>query len=874
MSAKITSAFGDMLKNYRLAAGLTQEGLAERAGVSARNIQNLERGENKPLKDTARRLAEALGLDERERTLLLTAVIPVPRLRAAPTTALPPPAPPPVAPPAAPRHNLPIALSSFIGREHERERVGELLVAHRLVTLVGTGGVGKTRLALAVAEDRLDTFPDGVWLVELAPLADPALVPAALAQVLGLREEPGRPILETLSNHLKAQHLLLILDNCEHLVAACAALAAALLRACSEVRTLATSREALGVGGERRYRVPSLSVPDPKHLPAPDLAGSYEAVQLFVERATERRDDFALTEGNARAIAEVCAHLDGVPLAIELAAARAGSLSVAVIAVRLDERFRLLTGGSRDLPSRQRTLRAALDWSWELLTTEERALLARLAVFAGGWGLEAAEVVCAGEGVAPWAVLDGLDALVGKSLVQVDETGEEAGRYRLLETVRQYAAERLEELDQAAAARDRHLAWCLALAEQAEPELRGPEQGVWLRRLETEHDNLRAALGWARERRAGEEDLRLAAALWRFWEMRAYFGEGLGRLEEALVRGAGSAPGVRAMALNGAGMLASRRGDFARAKALHEEALALRRALGDTPGLAASLNNLGNIAYYQGDWTRTVALYEESLALYRELRHTVGIATGLNNLAVLAADMGNIERAMTLHEEGLAMCHERGDTWGIALALGNLGELAERQGDYARALAMHEESLALYRQLGDTNGIAWSLGNLGLLAADMNDHGRAMALHEEGLALYRQLGDKWGIAWSLGNLGSAARQDDEGRSRRLQQEGLALAREIGARDLLAIGLREISATVSALGAPLQAARLGGAAEKLREALGQPLTPAERGDHDRAVAATRAALGEAAFAAAWAEGRVLPLEEAVALALADPDHLDR
>jgi len=1147
MGAPATIAFGDLLKDYRLAAGLTQEALAERAGVSARNIQNLERGENKPLKDTARRLAEALALGERDRALFLTAVIPVPRRRVATIIALPAPEPPlppeeeaalgtgmlavlvadvrgytafthahgdaagarlaarfaelaeavvvgeggrvveirgdevlavfgsaraallaaaglltrcaqeatpdlplragvgldvgepvtvpggyrgevintaarlcaqagpgevlaseavvglarrveglayaergaltlrglsrpvrawlvragekepgpagaitapasvPTPPPAAPRHNLPVALSSFIGRERERERVGELLAAYRLVTLVGTGGVGKTRLALAVAEDRLASNPDGVWLVELAPLADPALVPTALAQVLGLREEAGRPILETLSNYLKEKSLLLVLDNCEHLVAACAALASALLRACPDLRILATSREALAVAGEHRYRAPSLSVPDPRHLPPPELAGSYEAVRLFVERAAERRDDFTLTPGNARVVAEVCARLDGVPLAIELAAARVGSLSVESIAARLDDRFKLLTGGGRDLPNRQRTLRAALDWSWDLLAEGEQALLARLAVFAGGWTLDAAEAVCAGDDLEAWAVLDALDALVSKSLVQADESGEEAGRYRLLETIRQYATERLGERGEAAAMRYRHLAWCLDLAEQAFEPLMGPDQAAWLVRLETEHDNLRAALAWARERGAVELGVRLAGPLWRFWWLHGHLSEGRAWLEAALSAGEGSDPGARGTALNGAGILARYQGAYERATALHEEALAIHRSIEDTAGIANTLNNLGMVAYQQGEYERATLLHEEALTLRRALEDRRGIAFSLNNLGLVAEARGEYARAATMHEEALALQRALGNTSGIAASLGNRGIVAGHMGDYARAAnlfgealaihramadhqgiaralnclglvafqqgqyehaaTLHEESLALRRALGDQSGIADSLNNLGDVAREQGEYGRAtvlieealtikrglgakddlanalhslgslaerqgeygkaVALYEESLALTRELGNSWGMAQVLGKLGHVATiQGEFGQAMTLLLEALSLSRGIGAREQVANLLENIAHLALALGDPLRAARLGGAAEGLREALGQPLTPGERGDHDRAIAALRAVLGEAAFAAAWAEGRALPLDEAIALALAESSVMDR
>jgi predicted ATPase/transcriptional regulator with XRE-family HTH domain len=874
-------AVGELLRRYRETAGLSQEALAERAGLSSRGLLYLERGLRRPYPATLRRLADALSLTTQEREMLMRADRPggaATPPAAEDTTEPPADRPAEQAAPAdqaairsvGPMHNLPAALSSFIGREQAQAKVQGLLASHRLVTLVGAGGVGKTRLALAVGEGSLVAYPDGVWLVELAALTDSGLVSGTVAQVLGLHEEPGRPVIETLSDYCNGKRLLLVLDNCEHLLAACTALAGTLLRAASELSILATSREALGVAGERRYRVPSLSVPDPQRLPAPELAGSYEAVRLFVARAQERRNTFALTASNSRAVAEICARLDGIPLAIELAAARVGGMSVEMIAAHLDDRFRLLSTGSGDLPTRQRTLRATLDWSWDLLGSRERTLLSRFSVFAGGWTLEAA-AVCAGEGMDYWAVVDGIDGLVNRSLVHWDESPEGAVRYRLLESARQHAAEQLVAAGEEAATRDGHLAYFLALADLADPELRGAEQGVWLDRLELEHDNLRAALGWARDREATELELRLAGALWRFWSMRDYFGEGRRRLEGALAAGGPVAPGTRAKALNAAGDLAAEQGDLGREVVLQEEALAIWRDLGDRPGIAVSLNRLAWAASLQGDFGRAVALREECLALQRALEDSSDIADSLSHLGWVTALRGDFERAVALDEEAMAIWRGLGNRTGIAYALNGLGRAAGWQGDFARATALDEEAMAICRELGDRTGIAGTLTHLGWVAGRQGDLTHAAALLEESLILQRELGDRRGIARSLSHLGPVVgRQGGHGRAPALLTESLRICRDIGARDLAAEGLEGMAYVVLARGQPGRAALLGGSAESLRTALGMPLPPALRADRAQLMQTIRAAVGEATFAAAWAEGQAMTLDEAIAPALkADP-----
>ena len=719
-------AFGDLLRRYREAAGLSQEVLAERAGLSSRGLLYLERGKHRPYPSTLVRLAEALALAPEERESLAQAIrhtgIPAtPGTHAA--------AQPPVeshtqgraatTPSAAHLHNLPASLSSFIGREHAQARVLELLASNRLVTLVGTGGVGKTRLALAAAERALGGYADGVWLVELAALADPALVPSTVATVLGVREQPDRSALETLRDHCRGKGMLLVLDNCEHLLAACTTMAGALLRAAPALRILATSREALGVAGERSYRVPSLSVPDPAHLPAPDLAGSYEAVRLFVARAQERRDTFALTGRNARAVAEICARLDGLPLAIELAAARVSAMSVEMIAAHLHDRFRLLTTGSPDLPTRQQTLRATLDWSWDLLEARDRTLVSRFSVFAGGWTLEGAAAVCASPGMDYWAIVDGLDRLVNRSLAHMDENAEGAVRYRLLETVRQHAGEQLAEAGEEAMTRDNHLSYFLALAEQAVQAFRGPELGAWLDRLDLEHDNLRAALGWARGRATGEAALQLAAALAPFWEFRGHIAEGRHWLEEMLTALQGS-PRTRARALNAAGILAMRAGDHRRALALYHESLALQRDLGDKRGIAIALGNVASAHVELCAYEDAGPRYAEALELYRALEDPSGVATMFNNQAEAARGLGQYERAEALAQESLTLRREQGDLRGVAETTNNLALLASAQSRYERAATLFKEGLRLSRDVGDlgkvleaAEGMAWTAAALG-----------------------------------------------------------------------------------------------------------------------------------------------------------------
>lgn len=639
----------------------------------------------------------------------------------------------------APKSNLPAQLTSLIGREREIAEVKRLLAEHRLLALTGSGGCGKTRLALAVAFEVVQEFDDGVWLVELASLSDPDLVPQAVASTLGVREVQDRPLTETLSKHLGFRKMLLVLDNCEHLVESCAALANTLLRACPNLRILVTSREALGIAGERAWLVPSLSLPGSQNLPPLEELAHYEAVRLFVERAAAAASTFELTERNAPAVAELCQRLGGIPLAIELAAARVRVLSVEQIASRLDHCFSLLTGGSRMALPRHRTLRATIDWSHDLLSEKEKALFRRLSVFAGGFTVEAAEKVCGGEGIEREEVLDLLTRLVDKSLVLVAERDGEA-RYRLLETVRQYGWEKLSESGEVEAVRWHHARFFLALAEEVEPKINTADRRLWLGRLEVEHDNLRAALRWTANAGETETGLRLGGALFWFWLHSGYWSEGRRWLEGALT-GTSARTAARAKVLYGAGVLAWAQGDHATARSRLEESVAIWRELGDEQDIAYALHFLGLAVLGQGEPVRARSLAQESVEIFRKGEDEFGLAQSLSTLGLVIMAQGeDYALASSLQEESVAISRKTGDYWVLSLALRNLGFAAFRQGDYDRAVALFKESLAVLRQLGEKFFTTRSLEYLAAVLAMSGDHGRAARLFGAGEALREEIG--------------------------------------------------------------------------------------------------------------------------------------
>jgi predicted ATPase/DNA-binding XRE family transcriptional regulator len=701
--------FGELLRRLRCAAALSQEDLAERAGLSRNGISDLERGLHpSPRLETVRLLADGLALTDDERATLVAAARPAvwEELSAACAT--------------LPSVSLPTPLTRLIGRETElvtlRGRLREDAV--RWLTLTGPGGVGKTRLAIAVAGELHEIFPDGVVFVDLAPLADSNLVIATIAATLGVREAARRPLITTLAVSLAPKRVLLVLDNCERVLATAPDLTT-LLAASPGLTIFATSREPFHVRGEHESPLLPLSLPTSDQLSVLDALAPVPAMALFVERAAATQPGFALTAQNAVSIASICSRLDGLPLAIELAAARVKVLPPDALLARLEHRLPLLSGGGHDLPARQRTMRDAIAWSYDLLSSEEQSLFRRLAVFAGGFTLTAAEVVAASAEDLP--VLHGVVALVEQSLLRAED-GTDEPRFRMLETVREFGLEALADSSEEDAIRRRHCGWYLALAERAEPELVGREQARWLAQLAVEHDNLRAALAWATEQREGTA-LRMASALIRFWRFRCHPSEGMSWLQQALAQVDGAPLELQARAALGAGIMASLRADHVGAAEWHAQALAQYRYAGDGVGTANALVHLGEALQGQGDDEAAVALFEESLALFRGLGDRTGIMAPtdklikpLKNLGRVARRRGDYAQAQIILEEALTLCREIEYSWGVASSLHYLGEVARDRREWHRAASLFRESLSCSRVLGDTLGIGCCLGELGGVA--------------------------------------------------------------------------------------------------------------------------------------------------------------
>jgi predicted ATPase/class 3 adenylate cyclase len=725
-------------------------------------------------------------------------------------------------------NNLPSQLTSFIGRARELKEAKEKLLSARLLTLIGPGGTGKTRLSLQLGAEVLSHFADGVWFVELAPLADPVLVLQTIANALGVRAQMGRSLKNIVLDFLHAKNLLLVFDNCEHLVEACAQLADEFLHSAPNLKIVASSREALGIGGETVYRVPSLGVPNQASVSYEALA-RFESIQLFVERARAANPKFDLTEKNAAFVVQICFRLDGIPLAIELAAARVKMLSAEQIAERLDDCFRLLTGGSRTALPRQQTLRALIDWSYSLLLEPEKTLLRRLAVFVGGWTLEAAEAVC-GEESGGVEVLDLLTKLVDKSLVFSEESRDEI-RYRRLETIRQYSREKFFETDEVETIRNHHLAFYVQYAETAEEHLRGRARVSWIQRLASEQDNLRSAIEWGLARNP-ESALRLAASLTLFWAPSGFSAEGFRWLQQTLEHmektDAYEQPALRAKGLSGLSFLSMSQGDNTNGKRIAKESVALFRQTQDKSGLAYALVVLAYPLQFLGELPQAEAALKESIAIARSEKNVFVLASALANMTLVNLELhGDIETAERYADEAIRLSREVGIEWTASVANEMKGRIATYQKDYDKARTLFGKAVNGYRETGASFNVILVKSALAHMERESGNYEIALEIYRETIVAFRNIGQTGAVAHQLECFGFIA---------------------------IAWGQSE------------RALQLFAAADALREKGGAPMMPDEQIYFDEQLKALRDRLDKSQVAIIWSKGCALTMEQAIELAL--------
>jgi predicted ATPase/DNA-binding CsgD family transcriptional regulator len=760
--------------------------------------------------------------------------------------------------------NVSTWFSPFLGHEQEVKNVCALMRSSdtRLLTLTGTGGVGKTRLALKVAEELLEAFADGIYFIPLASVIDPTLVLPTIARVFELGEFGERKSLERIKAHIQEKHLLLLLDNFEQVITA-APLLVEVLIACPHMKMLVTSRETLRVRGERECVVLPLPLPDPRRLPDHATLAGYTAVQLFLQHAQAANPDFQMTDENAHAIVELCIHLDGLPLAIELAARHIHLLSPQKLLARMERRLPVLMSGTRDVSERQRSLRNAIKWSYDLLNQQEQRVFRRLSVFVGGCLLEAVEAVCSAIDGTAINIVESVMSLLDKHLLQSRAQGDGEPRLLMLETLREYAQECLETSGEADAARHAHAELYLALAEEAEPELRKAQQVVWLERLEREHNNLRAALNWWTAWENSQKALRLCAALWRFWVLRGHLSEGSQCLERALAGCRSEMTQVRAKALEGAGRIAIHQSNLGRASSVFTELASLFHVLHDKRIAALSLNARGYVQRHKGDYAAAQALFEQSLALYKEAPDRWGIAETLWLISDRAYFQGDCDTALTLGQESLSIYKELDDKANMPTVLSSLATILTFQGKYAEARTVAEESIAISHELGDEHGFnyAYGLSILGRVAFYDGDCAKAHTLLQESLKIFRELDIQRGIAHALGFLGHLTlHRGNPGTARTYLEEGLNRAMRLGDKWIVTLCLDGLGKVLVVQKQMVWAARLWGGSEALRETITAHGRPIERIDYEASLATVRAALGEKAFVRAWDEGRRMSLDE--------------
>ncbi len=880
--------FGALLRYLRRRRRLTQRALALAVGYSEAQICRLERNRRRPeLSALVAQFVPALGLQgEPELTRCLLGL----------ATAARPERPPnsdytdgwgqghDTAAPVATGHEratsqhpdhatgrgagLPSFLTSFVGRRRELEELCHLLSEEqgaRLLVLTGPPGTGKTRLAVHVAVQLAGQFAGGATFVSLAAVRDPDLVAPTIKATLHRPESSRRSTVEELIGVLSNREALLVLDNFEQLAAA-APLLATLLTTCPRLRVLVTSRTVLHLHGAQHYLVLPLAVPDLARLPPAEQLLEYDAVRLFVERATAALPTFSLTDQNARMVAALCRGLDGLPLAIELAAARVNALSVEQLASYLDRALPVLTAGSADTDPRQRTLKAALAWSYDLLEEGERKLFDRLSVFANGWTLEAAEAICSMAPLTRGDILPLLVQLVDHSVVLIERHGGGV-RYRLLEVLRQYGAEHTVRAGEAEELRKRHALWFRKLAEEARTATPRLQRTVWSARLELEYDNLWAALHCLEATGAFEQGLDLASDLHWFWELRGRVREARTYLARLLAVSQGTSRELRARVLHAAASLARYAGDLATAATYADEAILLWRALGDVRGLAIALYTSGHIAHQRSDFSSATVRYEESLTCWRNVGDHAGTARVLQRLGVLAQEQGNREEARQWYEQALALWQELADPLAIATCYNSLGGIAQEQQQYERAVFLYGEDLRLRRELGDRLGMACALDGLGVLAREQGDYGRAIAMGDEAVRIKRELDEREQLAYSLYTLCLAVcLRGDYERAASLAREMINIDRELGSTVDMARRLEGLAA-VMASSAPAPAAQLLGTATALRRVAGTP--PRNPRHHEELTTSIRSRLCPAAFAIARSAGQMMTPEEAVAVTLAAP-----